>query len=444
MKKKWLMNRRDALKGIGVSLGLPLLECMIPSLTFGQSAGRPKRFIALFTGNGQITSSWTPQATLKPLYDLGVQSKASIITGTDHRPGGNQHYSGTSGFLSATEAREGTQYVGKSLDQVLVDNVLPGAASKTFRSLDLGAYDWSAVDPGYSPRYLDRISWRTPIQPSPRYNNAASVFNSLSSNIPQVNPVPDPELAPKQGIMSLVKDDANALMSRLGSADRIKLEEYLAGVEGIETRLDAQAVIAAQPVQSSCGDGFVAPGSFDINSGNGHKNHMEAMIENIVLSFKCDLTQSATLMLGNGVDYLQYRDIVTPLYDEYGLMEYHRTSHGTSSSYVNNLKAIDQHNMRLVAYLIKRLNESTNPDGTSLLDETVIIYGNEMASGSSHTGQGMNVLVAGGGNTLKLGQSFNANGTRLANLYVTLLKAMGSTGTTSFGNSNGNMDFLLR
>src|SRR4051812_47695011 len=55
--------RRTFLRGIGVSLALPMLECMLPAATHAATAfGPPRRLVFVYLPNGMHMPDWTPKA----------------------------------------------------------------------------------------------------------------------------------------------------------------------------------------------------------------------------------------------------------------------------------------------------------------------------------------------------------------------------------------------
>ena len=68
LSQNWLLNRREALRGLGVSLALPLLECMWPLRASGKDA-RPRRSVFIYLPNGVNTNDFEMEKTGKD-YEL--------------------------------------------------------------------------------------------------------------------------------------------------------------------------------------------------------------------------------------------------------------------------------------------------------------------------------------------------------------------------------------
>src|SRR5690242_20559856 len=112
MSSPGTMSRRTVLRGLGVTLGLPLLEAMLPRVAAAAEAPAPPvRLLFLYVPMGVDLDEWTPKAegaafdlpyTLAPLE--GVRDRVLILSGLQHRredQAGNPHPRGSSTFLSS-------------------------------------------------------------------------------------------------------------------------------------------------------------------------------------------------------------------------------------------------------------------------------------------------------------------------------------------------------
>ena len=133
---KKAIPRRTILRGLGTALALPLLDSMVPALTALQkTAGAPiKRFGVVYTPNGMVMRSWTPEAegagfdfpaTLKPLEPY--RDRITVLTGLSSKPPANSpvgaaagvHARASTRFMTAChpQARAGLRDLGRHVDR---------------------------------------------------------------------------------------------------------------------------------------------------------------------------------------------------------------------------------------------------------------------------------------------------------------------------------------
>src|SRR5687768_16190609 len=107
IKLRAAMDRRTLLRGVGVTLALPLMEAMVPTAKAAEAARQAKRFQAIYMPNGMIMESFIPTKTGKD-YELsdtlrplaGVKDKFSVVSGLSANPTrGDGHAAGCAGFL---------------------------------------------------------------------------------------------------------------------------------------------------------------------------------------------------------------------------------------------------------------------------------------------------------------------------------------------------------
>jgi hypothetical protein len=87
----------------------------------------------------------------------------------------------------------------------------------------------------------------------------------------------------------------------------------------------------------------------------------------------------------------------------------------------------------LIARLFDRLAIIAEGEG-SVLDSTLLFWGNEVSMGTTHSHDNMPFLLAGGTWAFRTGRYLKYNGDPHGNLLVSLLNAMGVP-DKSFGNS---------
>jgi hypothetical protein len=149
------------------------------------------------------------------------------------------------------------------------------------------------------------------------------------------------------------------------------------------------------------------------------------------------MTRVASFMLGRDGSNRAYREI--------GISDGHHSisHHQNDPEKVDKLIKIDELHVSMFAYLLKRLKETPDGDGT-LLDHSVVLYGSGMGNPNVHDHVNLPIIVAGGGaGRIKGGRHIKyAEPTPLANLHLTLLEKVGVR-LDKFADSQGKVDELL-
>ena len=191
---KMSLPRRTFLRGVGATLGLPLLDAMVPAATaLAQTAARPpRRFAAAYSPNGMIMSHWTPAASgtgfdlpliLKPLE--AFRDQLVVVSGLNagpQREGGHAlaQPCWLTGILHPKQTEGYDLEAATTIDQALAAQY---GTDTLFRSLEITAEDFTtqvgSCEVGFSCAYLNTISWRTPTQPLPMELNPRLVFERM-------------------------------------------------------------------------------------------------------------------------------------------------------------------------------------------------------------------------------------------------------------------------
>lgn len=98
---------------------------------------------------------------------------------------------------------------------------------------------------------------------------------------------------------------------------------------------------------------------------------------------------------------------------------------------------------RQVAYFLERLRSVVEPNGGTLLDNSMIVYGASLGDGNEHDAEHLPTLLAGkGGGTIKTGRFLeHTQPTDLARVHLGLLQRMGLSIDT-FGKADAPLDSL--
>jgi len=428
-------SRRAFLGGAGVILALPVLDSLVGSPWGGRRAraatgDKPKRMVFMFAPNGMHMPSWTPTGSgatwsSKILDDLGdMKSEALVISGLQNLPGrpsgAGDHGAGSGAYLTCRSVRktEGDDIKsGISVDQVAASEL---GRSTRYPSLELGLEGGAGLggcDSGYSCAYTRNIAWASEKTPLPKVTNPRVVFDRLFAGYDpnETALVRERRMGQNKSILDWVRADANTLGTKVGSADKQKLDEYLTGVRGIEERLvqsrDSVCEATARPSES-----------YDM------EEHIGLLTDLLVTAFRCDLTRISTMMLGNGGSGRSFTFV-----DPSVTGGHHDISHHQDDpENFRKLEIINRWEVRKLAELARKLHAVKDAEGESLLDQTMIYLSSEISDGNSHTHTNLPVVLVGrGGGTLNPGHLVRT-GEPMANLFIALLAAVDVT-VTSFG-----------
>ena len=445
------LSRRAVLRGLGATIGLPLLDAMVPALGTGtrEVAAATKgvaRLAFVYVPNGIVMEDWTPATAgrdfalpriLEPLAKL--REEVLILSGLDDHngkalgDGAGDHARAGASFLTGVHCKKtaGADIRGGvSADQIGAQLL---AGRTRFASLEVGCEDSRTVgncDSGYSCAYTNSLSWRTPTTPMPPEINPRLVFERLFGT-------EDPSLpaevrarrrASRRSILDLVREETNGLTRRLGAADRRKIDEYLFAIREIETRI-AQA--------EADGEGALTP---SIEKPAGIPTYLTEyaglMYDLLTLAFQADLTRIATFVLA--------REGSMRVYPEIGIPDPHHplTHHMNNKEWIEKVIRINRYHLELHTAFLEKLHSIPDGDGT-LLDRSMIVYGSGLSDGNRHLHERLPILLAGRGNgQLTPGRHLEyPDGTPVTNLYLSLLQRLGVE-PEKIGDSTGKLAYL--
>jgi hypothetical protein len=304
---------------------------------------------------------------------------------------------------------------GVSVDQLAAQTLGMGVR---YRSLELGIEAGASVggcDSGYSCAYTRNISWSGPTSPNPKITSSRLAFDRLFAGF-------DPDATAEQiarrlkyrtSVLDYAREDAAGLRVKLGRSDQQKLDQYLTGVRDLEERLSLPSAICA-------------PGAGPAQELD-YVEHVRFMLDLIALAFQCDQTRVATFMLGNAGSNRSHTHIGVP--DAHHDLSHHQNDPSKRAKLVQ----IDTWEISQLAYLMSKLEEKKEADGSSILDHTIGFFSSEIEDGNSHSHYKLPVAVFGGaGGTINTGRHVSyANAAsevrRVSNLFIAMLQAVGVT-----------------
>ena len=160
-------------------------------------------------------------------------------------------------------------------------------------------------------------------------------------------------------------------------------------------------------------------------------NQVEIWLDLMFLALQTDSTRVLTMSIENcswGLDGVT---------DSYHSLSHH----GQRADQLSQLKIVEEYLMQNIARFMGRLKTTKQPDGSSLLDSTQILFGSGLGSGSRHTNQNLPLILAGGG--WKHGQHLDGQREQpLCNLYLSMLQRMGAE-QDYFNRSNSTLTGLV-
>lgn len=439
------ISRRTLLRGAGASLALPWLEAMGPVARAASTPARPPvRMAVLFMPNGVNSDMWTPKGagrnfelspTLEPLGDLKDDLLVLTNLWNEGSKGSEGHYVKTSGFLTCTTVTK-TLGVDLNCNGVSMDQVAAKHASNQtpLPSLELAIETVkTGVDKnvGYTRVYGSHIAWSGPTSPLARELNPRLVFERLfRAGQPQKDSIKQDML-----LLDRVLDDAKELRKQLGRADRQRVDEYLSVVRSLETRLDR----ASRPEKTNWKPRVpFDPEATPAGIPDSRQEHVRLMLDMIAMAFQTDTTRVSTFMFGNSVSNANFSFVE-------GVEEGHHSlsHHEKKEEKLRQYQLINRWHVEQYAYLLRKLKSMQEGEST-VLDNSMIMFGSGLRDGNSHNPHNLPILMAGrgGGRVLTGRHLMYGEDTPLANLYVSMLDAFGAP-VKRFADSNGPLCGVL-
>ena len=441
MITKKALPRRTFLRGMGVSVALPLLDAMVPAMTaLAATPAHPVRRLGyVFIPMGSDISRWTPpgEETLTELSPIlqslePVKDHLTVLTNMELRnayPG--THATSNSAYLSCAKAKltESTDYyLGTTVDQIAAREI---GQDTQLPSLELGMDLLELVgqcDDGYACVYQNNLSWSSPTTPLPYEAHPRLVFERLFGEGGSLEERSRTRKK-KASMLDRLRRDIHRLQNELGSSDRTKVDQYLESVREVERRIQGAEAGAAENPLPDMDRPLGVPASY--------ADHARLMFDLQVLALQADITRVVTFQLA--------RETSTRSYNEIGVSEPHHplTHHGNDAEKIAKMSKINQFHVSLFAYLVEKLKATPDGDGC-LLDHAMYLYGSGMGNPNAHDHINLPILVAGGGGgRMKGGRHVRyTEPTPLANLHLTLLEKAGAR-MDSFADSHGKVDELL-
>ncbi len=431
------LGRRRLLQSLGVSAALAPFS---PMRARGEGEAPPRRLILVYTPHGTIHDVWSPTGSetefvlpelLAPLapyqHDNLIVLKGLRLNG---QGGAGPHTRGMPLLFTGSEQLPGDKYkhpgappddplgwggnVNPSIDQVIVQNTLGATA---LPSLHLG-YQVGGVS------VANRMSFTAPDQPTELYQDPQHAWEQLFGLASLDKAAYERLKTKRMTSIDVVRAELGGLQTRLGADERPKIDSHLQALADIETKLQ-------NGYQCEVPEAGAPMYKFDANEASSEV--LSRHIELAVAALRCDLTRVVTLQVARGEwDANTYPWLPGPPPDFH-----HAHSHNEAPGNEAQLLLIQirRYYAEKVRELVDALAAVPEGDG-SMLDNTMIVWGSEVANGFSHSFEQMPFVVLGGKKFLRTGRFVTHEGVAHHRLLVGILHAMGQTHIDNYGEND--------
>ncbi len=445
------LSRRTFLQAKGAVLALPFLHSLASAADGSRTGNGPrKKLVIVYLPNGIVRRCFFPgeenadlpefiggfnadkvkderrlknqpgvyplelTSTMQPL--AAHTNDVTLITGLDrtYKNGQDVHAQGASCYLTSVSPEQATALGmahpnGRSLDQVIGDAV---GQTSIFNTLEISCNGFMAPK---EPIEFDNISWYGPGKIAPSIREPQKLYDRLFLRDSYRKHVAD--------VTDLVLADANALTKKLGQDDRATMGEFMEMIRGIELRIQKMDKLLSDV-------DIKVPTNEVLPRGEYIRLQMDLML----LAFQMGITNVCTFMLG------PERWDATLMYE--GVfdkpVQHHNMTHNQKGDGYKNLQKIDIFHMQQYAYLIQRMKDIQESDGSTMLDNSLIAYGAGLGDGATHQYFDLPMIVAGKAQgQIKQGRFIKMkSGTLNSNLWLSIAQLMGLE-IDSFADSAG-------
>ena len=420
------------LRGVGgVAICLPALEC------FGQITDKqqaPLRFGAMFMPNGVNPPDWVPKGVgknfelspiLAPLKDH--RSNITVVSSLMNETPSSNHIKLTSAFLC------GQNHVGQkseaSIDHLIAQKI--GAGTRV-PHLRLG------TEPPRAQGYLtcSNVSWNEDnvllapeLNPRVAFDRMFRDFNSPEARQKALG---------QRSVLDAVLNRSKSLSNNLSAYDKEKLDQYFSSIRALEKRLD-NIITPPAPVPGGWRPSLAADqaGKFRPSEEppDNAELYMDVLIDMMVLGMWTDTTRVATLMMGHGLSRKNFA-FLDGVNNDHHVTSHHRNK----PQLIKEYKIISRWHVERLQRMMDKM-ALIDEGGSSLLDNSLMLFGAGMSQGNTHSGSNIPILLAGkAGGAMKTGRHIQtAKNTQHSNFLLSVLQKMGVE-RERFGKSTGTVD----
>lgn len=437
------LPRRKFLRGAGVALSLPWLS------TLGGRAARaataaatpPIRSAFIYFPNGVWGKDWVPTSeggdyplspSLEPL--AAVREHCLVLTGLDKKNshGGDGHYAKTANFLTGMPVSKTTgkdiSSGGISIDQLIAKHI---GSQTPLPSLELGTEPViTGVDSnvGYTRLYGSSISWETPQRPVTKEINPRVVYERLfGKSLTAKNQGAESY----QNLLDFVLEDARKIRGQLGRDDQFKMDEYLDSVRAVERRIEFANSAREDAWEPSTDPAEIARRKPGVPAD--FREHIDIMLDLMVLAFQTDSTRVCSLMFANDVSGRNFSFV-----DGVSGSHHELSHHENKTEKIEQYQRINRWHVEQFARMLTKMKAVQEGEGT-LLDHSMVVFGSSMSDGNRHDPDNLPILVGGSaGGHIRSGRHIAHGETPLCNLYHSMLDIHGLP-VERFGDSTGSL-----
>ncbi len=393
-------SRREFIRDLGIGAAALPFVLNLPSLGFANQERRKQRLVVMFSPDGVVPTTFWPdevgesfllKESLKPLEPFRDRMLTLHGVCDKIRGDGDNHMRGIGCLLTGVELFPGNIQGGShtpagwasglSIDQEIKNVLQRDAATRTrFGSLEFGVLVPERADT------WTRMVYTGPNKPVAPIDDPYQMLSKLYGHVKDQESL--------KSILDSLKDDLNTVSTKVSAADRQLLQEHATFVREMEQELHAS--------EGKDLDHAIPELESGVKKDNDSIPRISKMqIDLMVNSFAADFSRVATLQYTNSVGGAKMRWI--------GVDEgQHELSHKPDSDKdaQEKLTKINRWYCEQLAYLAKRLAETPEPGGEgSLLDNTLIVWTNELGKGNSHTLDNIPWVLVGGGLDFRMGRA---------------------------------------
>ena len=410
-------SRRTLLRAAGATLLVPTFL----KQAFAQSVPKTPSLVLMLQTNGTHQPSFWPTGSTYTSPILGtmladpiVGPKTTLIKGINlnkiGNPGGNGHDWGWHGFYSGYDniSASGGQFGGgPSLDQVLIKKV---QFPTPFKNIHCGvtAANYQIINAGRASFVCEAAGLQVPCEID-IYALYTKVFGSITMSSGSAPTPADAQaaarrLAQRKSVLDSVATDLQTLEGRLGVAERAKVDVHLQAVRDFETRLSTMLAAGAATRPASCDT--VAPSKLGVPStGQGNEANADTLfqlfMEFIANAIACNMVSIITFQAGRGGEHFHYAWLKLPGMRPDFHNDIAHADTGTDMVAGQVMVGVAQYYASLVTTLAQRLAKFPQAGGKTALDNSLIVWGNELATGPHGINTYPIALVGGAAGKLK-------------------------------------------
>jgi Protein of unknown function (DUF1552) len=414
------LTRRSMLRGMlggtAVSVALPFLDCFLNEQGTAQASGAPLPpvFGSWFQNLSLNPGRWKPDrigAGFQNNVELKVldpfRERMNVISGTKYFLDGRPLETHVSGVQIATM---GSLPFGTTSDPSLDTFIAEVIGPRTrFRSVDI------ALSGGRQSLSRGKGGAINPSEPSPAALYAR-LFGADFRDPNAANFTPDPHDMARRSVLSALTDERRQMMTRVGAADRARLDAYFTSVRQVEQQLDI-ALTAPAPIES-CRKPELAPQDEPGKTVGAVEKNNKLFAQLMAHAIACDQTRVFNVNFGT-------QGLRTPG----GVRDWHSLTHeepiDPQLGYQKDVTWFINFATGTFAQFLHEL-DSYREGGGSVLDRAVVLWQTDHGYARTHTMDDLPILTIGGGaGRLKTGMHVVATGDPTSRVGLTVQQALG-------------------